>query len=188
MSVSNEPRLVVLVLALGLSLSACKKAEGGATAPASAGEAGDAKADALDPLAELDALEARMRYAGLPIASPGASTRDRGEADMGGEAAGGDGEGSEAALSESVTEREARDAAPTGIAEEAPAPAAADAPADEADGCVDLCDLNAMICDLEIRICALAADHVDDRQYADACRRAGEDCDVAGDACQRCGD
>jgi hypothetical protein len=121
-----------------------------------------------DPLVELERLEREMDRLGL-----------RGSADEAslGEAGGGAG-----------MDRDALDGAE---AEEAPAPQAVSEA--ESSGrwepssrCAQLCDLSAAICDLEVQICALAENHRNSPAYAEACRRAGEDCDIADQACDQC--
>jgi hypothetical protein len=120
-----------------------------------------------------------MRAFGLPVAADKAkgatTTLGEGEDDGMSEAAsaGASGDGQQAA------------------AEEAPAPNAqvetSPPPRDANDQCADLCSLSESICSLELRICSLAESHANDSIYADACERAIEDCEVAGDACDGCG-
>lgn len=163
MRVRNEVTLLVLFV----SAVGCKKAEGTESpsrdAMSEAREPGD-----MDPLAELSALEGRMRALGLPIAS---------DNDAGGDAAAGVGNHGEA---EDVPSEESP----------APVPMQADTvpPAGSpGDTCGDLCSLSDSICTLEKRICSLAEQHPSDAIYADACERAVEDCDVADEACEGCG-
>jgi hypothetical protein len=138
-----------------------------------------------DPLAELAALEQRMDALGLPVAK---QTRTVG-AEAAGEAAAGPAGGGDA-----MDDLAAADEAEL-AEEEAPAPEAAPADADgayrpsrrdERDRCEDLCGLSESICELEVRICELSESHAGEPVYADACERAIDDCEVAGDACDTC--
>ena len=67
---------------------------------------------------------------------------------------------------------------------------AASAPGDkkerEGDRCGELCELADSTCELETKICDLAARHADEPRYQDVCRRAGEDCSLAAEACRQC--
>lgn len=158
---------VSVALALSMSMLACKKEA--ATEPPQMDEAGESKspADSDDPVAELAALEGRMRALGLPTASDKKVKQSEGEDTKGEVDAAGDAE------------------AP---AEEAPVPAGVQpTPPNERDVCGDLCSLSESICTLEVRICSLAEAHENDMTYADACERAVEDCEVAGEACDTCG-
>jgi hypothetical protein len=196
MSVSSERRRgqgargwVLALAGFGLAVSACASSPKSA-APSSPtdGAAGEAQRSSADPLAELDALEARMSQLGLRVAgpSPGSApaTRDRGEREQVGEAEwGGDKAISESAPVEDSSEAEAEPE--DEVAEFATELRAADQGPDPST-CETVCDLDELICALELQICSLAAEHEGEPIYADACRRASEDCDVAGDACQRC--
>jgi hypothetical protein len=176
---------LVLALALCVSMPGCKKA-GESTSPGMAdGGVNQAPGDSADPVAELAALEGRMRALGLPVAGG-----ERDEAGEAGEA--GMAEGEDDGMSEAEAPGGGGDVerAP---AEEAPAPApsaqvdTSEPPRDAKDLCGDLCSLSESICTLEVRICSLAESHANDSLYADACERAVEDCDVAGEACDGCG-
>lgn len=172
---------VSLALALCVPMSGCKK-QGESTSPSAEDRAAEAQApdDSADPVAELAALEGRMRAFGLPVAADkGKGDSVEGEDDgMGGNAAAG----------------AASDHSPA-PAEEAPAPSAqidASEPGRDEEQvqknyCGDLCSLSESICMLEVRICSLAESHTNDSTYADACERAVEDCEVAGQACDGCG-
>lgn len=172
---------VGVALALCAAMSGCKK-QSESTSP-SADKASEAQAphDSADPVAELAALEGRMRALGLPAAADkqkGATTSTT--------------EGEDEELGE-VANGGARGDGQSAPAEEAPATSPAttaqiDAPArDEQNYCSDLCSLSESICTLEVRICSLAESHSNDAIYADACERAIEDCEVAGQACDGCG-
>lgn len=52
--------------------------------------------------------------------------------------------------------------------------------------CSNVCDLAETMCGLSERICALARDHVDEKEYGDACERAQRDCERAEEACEGC--
>lgn len=52
--------------------------------------------------------------------------------------------------------------------------------------CSNVCGLAETICGLSDRICALARDHVDEKEYGDACERAQRDCERADEACDGC--
>ncbi|PRQ10041.1 hypothetical protein [Enhygromyxa salina] len=164
---------IALLGALGMLAPGCSKKAGSrdATAPDALPEAGDrARADG-DPLAELDALEGRMRALGLAPALGNQATASPSGA---GGSAGGD----------------ASADATIGAGEQAPAPAEADdqpsAVEETGSRCGDLCDLSESICMLEVRICSLSDSHADDPVYADACERAVDDCHTAGRACDAC--
>jgi hypothetical protein len=170
-----------LVVALCVPMSGCKK--DAATEAPNMDEAGEAKGagDSADPIAELAALEGRMRSLGLPVAADKRATAEGEEADVAADASGG---------GEARTEPEPE------LVEEAPAPAPsaqvdATEPGSNRDEtinyCGDLCSLSESICMLEVRICSLAEAHANDTIYADACERAVEDCEVAGEACDSCG-
>jgi hypothetical protein len=60
------------------------------------------------------------------------------------------------------------------------------AESDPAARCTRICDLAEATCDLQGRICALADDHPTQRQYADVCGRAEDDCARATAACEDC--
>jgi hypothetical protein len=161
-------------LALCVSMSGCKKS-GASTSPSV--DRGGESSDSEDPVAELAALEGRMRALGLPVAG--------GEGDEAGKR-----EGEDDSMGEIAAPGAGGDAEPS-AAEEAPAPSApvdrSESPRDARDQCGDLCSLSESICSLEVRICSLAESHANDSIYADACERAVEDCDVAGEACDGCG-
>jgi hypothetical protein len=181
------PGLGMLALGgLGLFASACAKSRDTAAPMHSTDVAqGEAQRSSADPLAELDALEARMRQLGLPVAGPSlvgstSSTRER-------EAAGGEAAGADADMVEEAESAPAEDSEAPAFAAEPPASdLTPDPSSDPGEACMNVCDLHDMICTLEAQICSLAGAHEGERIYADACRRAREDCDVAGDACERC--
>jgi hypothetical protein len=153
---------VLLVAVMCLPAVGCKKAGSNPTSP---DETSTSQQDSDDPLAELERREQQMDRLGL---------RDE-QTTMAA------GEGMEA---------EAEPGADVDELQPAPNEAAADRSSveqSEAQHCSDVCDLSVAICDLEAQICALSESHGDDPTYANACRRAGEDCDVAGQACDRCG-
>jgi hypothetical protein len=175
MRVRND-RVGVLALALIVPVLGCAKKAEHATAPNidAGGDAGT-PGDSDDPLAQLAALENRMRAHGLPVASdkqqPPQPAGETEKDDM-----------DAAAEMDAATEQTA--------AEEPPAPAGAQTQPprrDRSEVCGDLCSLSESICTLEVRICSLAEDHGNDAVYADACERAVEDCEVAGEACDSCG-
>jgi hypothetical protein len=170
---------VCLAVALCVSVTGCKK-QGDTSSPSSNEKAGEAPPldDASDPVAELAALEGRMRALGLPVATDERAQTEESEDGVGAtEPGGGAGE------------------AHGKLAEEKPAPAPTTAQIDaspperdeSANYCGDLCSLSESICTLEVRICSLAESHANDRIYADACERAVDDCEVAGEACDSCG-
>jgi hypothetical protein len=171
--VREQLAAVCVALALCVSMSGCKK-----DAP-SMDAAGETKHphESADPVAQLAQLEGRMRSLGLPVAADTRAMAEGEEDDGVGAAASGD-----------VT-TDAQDQP----VEEAPAPAPAEvgAPPSSRDEtinyCGDLCSLSESICSLEVRICSLAKTHANDTIYADACERAVEDCEVAGEACDSCG-
>lgn len=66
-----------------------------------------------------------------------------------------------------------------------PSKPAADTDARE-QACSNVCDLAETMCGLSERICALARDHVDEKEYGDACERAQRDCERAEEACEGC--
>jgi hypothetical protein len=167
-----------LVLALCVSMSGCKKkAESTSPGADDADHGGEAQAphDSADPLAELASLEGRMRGFGLPVAAD----KDK------------EGEGEDRGMSEATSAGASGDGQPAPVAEEAPTPTAQFEPTEQArdqvNYCGDLCSLSESICTLEVRICSLAESHANDSLYADACERAAEDCEVAGQACDGCG-
>lgn len=161
-----------LALALCVSMSGCNKKQAESVSPG-ADQGGEARApaDSADPVAELATLEGRMRAFGLPVAA------DKGE-------------GEDDGMSEAVSAGAGGDSEPA-PAEEAPAPTGqvdkSEPARDEKNYCGDLCSLSESICTLELRICSLAESHANDSIYADACERAVEDCEVAGQACDGCG-
>lgn len=199
------PLAVLLVALPGALTVGCAK-----NAPSTTSTVRMSEAQAGDPLAELRALEDEMRRQGLPVAE----SKPRPATGADGEAADGDdwADKGPAVTEESPApdpggtpppEREIEFHA--GETEQPEPPAEpqrdyeADAPADAAaaggvhrdrqeryDPCVSVCDLSEAICDLEVRICTMAEDHGDEWTYVDACERAVEDCEVAGDACDHC--
>ncbi len=52
--------------------------------------------------------------------------------------------------------------------------------------CERICDLAEATCTLSDRICELAAEHVDDVRYENACERATSQCEAASEACSMC--
>jgi hypothetical protein len=141
----------------------CKKASSGAAeAPDSQGDAAGERAQSDDPLAELDALEGRMRSFGLATASA-----------QPGDAVGGEAEA-----------EAAQDDAPASAA--TPVDKGTSVSEETGNRCGDLCDLSESICLLEVRICGLSEAHATDPIYADACERAVDDCHTAGQACDDC--
>jgi hypothetical protein len=185
MRARNDGRAMALVLAIGSSMLSCTKHPTSATSPdAQVGPAADKAA--ADPLAELDSLERQMQQLGLPVAAQRATV----PAAEAGAGAGGEG----AALD---GEAQLGDAA-VALEEEQPVPAPTEAAATERtespppekraerQRCSEVCDLSQAICELEVQICSLSEGHGDDPTYGDACRRAGEDCDTADTACDRC--
>ncbi len=177
-SCSRSRSLVALTL-LAASLLACKAAPRASSAPERDYSSSPEQADGLgedapaeDPLAELERLEQQMRALDLPVARDSAPGAGEG---AGGEAVGGaslDGEAEAAPAEEDF----------------APEPSAATRAErkQDAQGCELVCDLSVAICDLEQQICSLSAAHGDDPTYANACRRAADDCEVAGYECDRC--
>ncbi len=179
-----------LALVLGVSaMTSCKKAGDSATSPDATAMPLAERAAPADPLAELAALEQRMQVLGLSPARPRAPVSSEAEAEA------------------KQVDEEKPTEAPTMVEEEdlgagsardyrsgdkqapPPEPAGGDAFADEAQGvdyCESVCELSTAICELEVRICGMAQDHGDEPVYADACERAIDDCDVAGDACDAC--
>jgi len=165
-------KLVVTMVAVAcLPMVGCKKAGSG---PSSLDEEGGARQQHSDPLVELELLEQEMNRLGLRTAAD-EDTIAPGSA---GEGAGADGEVEPGAEAEALERPAPTEAA---AADRPPPPKRA-----ELQQCADLCDLSQAICELETRICSLSSSHGDDPTYADACRRAGEDCEVADDACSRC--
>jgi hypothetical protein len=169
---------VFLTVALCVSVTGCKK-QGDTASPSSNEKAREAPlGDTSDPVAELAALENRMRALGLPVATDERARTEEAEDGVGAtEPGGGAGE---------VHGK---------LAEEKPAPAPTTAQIDaappdrdeSANYCGDLCSLSESICTLEVRICSLAESHANETIYADACERAVDDCEVAGEACDSCG-
>jgi hypothetical protein len=159
---ASSDRLLLILLLASAGVAGCKSTSPSAP-PADMGADTQAAEPSGDPLAELEALEARMRALGL-------SARDRPPA----------GAEAEAGAARAVAEADFAD--DDFADDEAPAPAQS-----RHDPCADVCDLSVAICMLEIRICELASSHGEGSAYADACRRATDDCVVAEDACERCG-
>ena len=62
--------------------------------------------------------------------------------------------------------------------------ASASAPTEDQSVSQRICELAVSTCDLERQICGLAARHPDEERYAQVCQRAGEDCQLARDACE----
>jgi hypothetical protein len=186
MSVRVDVIQMSLALALCVSMSGCKKQ--GESASPGMDKAGEAQAphDSADPIAELAALEGRMRALGLPVAADvaadkeqaatkegeGGEAEDNGMSDAvsAGASAGGDGQPAPAEVTPAPT---------TQVEESEPG-------RDDRNYCGDLCSLSESICTLEVRICSLAESHGNDATYADACERAVDDCEVAGQACDGC--
>ena len=179
MRVRND-RVYALALALIVPMFGCAKKAGEATAP-TMDAGGDARTagDSADPLAQLAALEGRMRALGLPVASDKQQPQPEGEGEYDDVDAANSGD-------EIRTEQAAAEEppAPTGAQVE-PEPRSPDR--DRSEVCGDLCSLSESICTLEVRICSLAEEHGNDAVYADACERAVDDCEVAGEACDSCG-
>jgi hypothetical protein len=176
---SKSRAAVTLLIALALPMLGCKK--DAAIATGTPGEM-NRDADGADPLARLASLEQEMHRLGLPVATakeatPNLETGEERGADRDGDATlGGEGEAP-------VDQTFATEPQP------APSEVAADRPPqkrEQAQYCSDVCDLSQAICDLEVQICSLSENHGDDPTYADACRRAGEDCDTADFQCDRC--
>ncbi|KIG14926.1 hypothetical protein DB30_06228 [Enhygromyxa salina] len=154
----------------GCSKAANKASMAPDSQPDSTREAGGDLAYADDPLAELDALEGRMRALGL------ATARSKGATASPGDAVAVDGDDDEATADVAA----APEAAP---AAEHDHPTATEQTGSR---CGDLCDLSESICMLEVRICSLSDSHGEDPIYADACERAVDDCHTAGQACDAC--
>ena len=57
---------------------------------------------------------------------------------------------------------------------------------DAIDRCESICALSQGTCELRVAICELADRHDEEDDYRSACDRAGEDCDVAEEACRAC--
>lgn len=183
-------RLALACLAIVLAPGCARKPAAGVTErPTSAEPA--AQDPAEDPLGELARLEQRMRELGLPTPdqrlteepadgradAPGSQDLEADDGSVSADVSVGGAEGS----------KQAPEQAPA--SEEAVASQMSGQSSEQSYGeqrCSELCSLSESICDLELMICALAVDHEDDRQYLDACDRAGEDCGVARDACQGC--
>jgi hypothetical protein len=167
---------------LCLPSAGCKKASSPSEAPAGYG---GAESESADPLTELDALEGRMQAFGLPVARAKADAEaapaPEDDVTVAGDVAEADGEADEpeleADLAEEAVEPEPADAGP---------PPQGTARDERRNRCADLCSLSESICTLEVRICTLSESHGKDPVYADACERAIEDCDVAGEACDSC--
>jgi hypothetical protein len=192
MSVSVDPDLsrvcarlggLALMAALCVPAAGCsKKAARDTMAPESQHDAkgGEAEgADSDDPVAELDALEARMRAFGLATADTKLGAESASSEDVD-DAGADDGD----RVSDKAPDR-SRDE----VAGAAPAPAVNESlsPEEAAQSrCGDLCDLSESICMLEVRICSMSESHATDPIYADACERAVDDCHTAGEACDRC--
>ncbi len=62
--------------------------------------------------------------------------------------------------------------------------ASASAPTEDQSVSQRICELAVSTCDLERQICGLAARHPDEERYAQVCQRAGEDCQLARNACE----
>lgn len=169
MLASNDMKILMLALVVGVATVGCKKASKDTQ---SLDPAGGAPGDVDDPLAELDRLEREMVRLGLRAETPAAP------AGVGEGAGMQDGDVDKGAEAEMMEESEPAPIETT----VAPAP-----PKAEVQHCFDVCDLSAAICDLEARICSLSDGHDGDPTYADACRRASEDCELAARACDGCG-
>lgn len=187
---------MAVIVGLGLPATGCKKT--GSSPNARAMEPDDGLVEPDDPLAELAALEDRMRMLGLPVAPAGSSAVGGGPgagpepgteavADAEAEASvdramkiGGDGEAPE------QQDQQRDEAAPMAASEASEAPSARTSDSSDGQGCSNVCELSEAICQLEVRICGLSDVHQGDPIYVNACSRAIEDCDVADDACDRC--
>jgi hypothetical protein len=183
MRARSDTRLAVALLAAAIALPtlACTKKPSNARSPDAS--SGEPQPGGGDPLAELDSLEREMQRLGLPVAASRATT-PTGVLEGSGEGGGMDmdGDGTVGAQAEAFEEE-----APV---QPAPAEAEPDRSPDrrgQAQRCSDVCDLREAICELEVQICSLSEGHGDDPTYANACRRAGDDCDTADDECDRCG-
>lgn len=179
MRAQHDLRAVALLLAIAASTLACskKKSSVGTHPDSVVNQQAEPPSDPLgdppnDPLGELAMLEQRMQQLGLPIAgvvSP--AEGERGPAD---------GAAPAGAHADDVEEEPPRPAPEAAAAKRGSNPRA------EAQRCADICDLSQAICQLEAQICSLSDDHIGDPTYADACRRAHEDCDTADTECDRC--
>lgn len=178
MRVRSDVRVVALLLAIGLPTLACSKKPTGAKTSEQPTATGDATQSGGDPLAQLHSLEQEMQRLGLPVAAERASVPPA----EGGEAAGIDGDAAVDTQTELLAEEEAEPPEPSAAVEAAPPPEKREV----MQRCSAVCDLSGAICELEVQICSLSEQHGDDPTYTDACRRAGEDCDTADDACDRC--
>jgi len=188
-------RIALLALITGLCLPAlgCTKA----AMPRSL-TTGDALAEEegrqpMDPLAELDVLEQRMRALGLPVAGSGGSPPSEAKAEAEAEAEADESDGDMRSAAKRRDEPRARERArdkPGAQGGDAPDDMAAAAPGPSTGSvdprCENLCDLSGAICELEVKICGLSELHAGDPTYAEACSRAIDDCEVASDACDHC--
>jgi hypothetical protein len=182
MRAQRERLSVALLLALGLSLGwtvgCTQKSRDKTSSPTAQG--GDSSAPAGDPLAQLDSLEREMLRLGMPVAAQRDAVPP---AETGEGAAGLDGDAMLGGEAEALAEEQpAPTATEAAEAEPPPGPERRN----ERQHCADVCDLSRAICELEAQICSLSDGHGDDPTYADACRRAGEDCDTADAHCDRC--
>ncbi|MFO7564244.1 MAG: hypothetical protein R6X02_16475 [Enhygromyxa sp.] len=164
MRASSE--LALLLAVVCLPALGCKQAPSKAPSP----DQTSMPRDDGDLLVELDRLEQEMQRLGLRElgGDAGPSGAGVGAAWDGDDEYGAEQEEQPPAPSEAAAERAPRDRSAVRH-------------------CSDVCDLSEAICDLEVQICALAESHRDDPTYADACRRAGEDCELANQACNGCG-
>jgi hypothetical protein len=178
MRVRSDVRVVALLLAIGLPTLACSKKPASATEPEQPGAGVSAEQPGGDPLAQLHSLEQEMRRLGLPVAAERASVPPA----EGGDGATIDGDAAVDTQTEFVAEEEAEPPEPTAAVETAPPPEKREV----MQRCSAVCDLSGAICELEVQICSLSEQHGDEPTYTDACRRAGEDCDTADAACDRC--
>lgn len=171
MRARSEIRLLLLTAALSVPAGvACSKHSAKSSSPDATGTQQRASED---PLAELDRLEREMNRLGLRADPPSAGAVP---------GASEDGDAHYEAEAEAAEQPRPSEAA----TDHAPAGDRAREKHAGVQQCSDVCDLSVAICDLEAQLCSLADRHRDDPTYVDACRRAGEDCDTADQACERC--
>lgn len=182
MMFARELISVALLVALAcLPMTACSQSKAGnTTTPGASYQDGD------DPLTELARLEQQMLALGISAAS--AAPTEAGAdavAGMDGDMSTADDEAGAGAEVDAFEEAPAAELK----AEPSPPPPGEQRPGQRrarADRCEAICDLNVAICDLEGQICSLSESHQGDPTYVDACRRAEDDCAVAGKACDEC--
>ncbi|GEM_PF-3322749 len=187
--------LALCLIALCLAPTSCSNKSTATASPEADRSGGAASEDPLDRLAE---LEQEMRARGLPVgphSRPVGSNVDvslevgRDSSHLGGaDMTDTDGDAPAPPTPDVV---ETTTTAPAAVADcegevEDDRPNEFWDPADEVNRCASVCGLSDAICDLEVQICTMAEDHDSDLVYADACERAVDDCEVAGDACDRC--